>query len=439
MIKLAERTVNVGIIGFGTVGGGTAKLLTDNAEIIRDRADTRIKIKRIYDKKESWAKERAVSMGLSPELFTDSVDNIIAADDIDVVVEVIGGIEPAMTYIKTAIIHGKSVVTANKDLMASFGEELLAAAEAVGVDLFFEASVAGGIPIIKAIKESLAANHFHKLMGIVNGTTNYILSEMAASGADFDVCLAQAQALGYAEANPTNDIDGLDAARKMAILASLAFNSRITADMVYVEGIKNITKWDIAYANELGYTIKLLGIAKDYEDSIEVRVHPVMISSSHPLATVNDAFNAVFVEADALGKAMFLGRGAGEMPTASAIVGDIISAGKHIVHNLGGQTSCSYFKNKRIRDIKEVECKYYLRLMVADRTMVLAHIADAIGRRDVSLDTVIQKRSVGDLAELVLITHEVKEDSMLQAIKDLNNLAVVDDVVSVIRVDDSDN
>ena len=432
-----KKEINVGIIGLGTVGGGTAKVLVRNKELIASRAAS-INLTKVYDRYGDYAREKVLDLGLSESVVCKDVKDITYAEDIDVVVELIGGIHPAKEIIIDALNHGKSVVTANKDLIASHGMELFEIAEKNKADLLFEASVAGGIPIIRALRESLAANNIALMMGIVNGTTNYILTQMAASGADFAPSLKQAQELGYAEADPTNDVDGFDAARKMAILASIAFNCPITEKMVYVEGIRSITKFDIAYAKQFGYTVKLIGIAKADGEYVEVRVHPMLITHDHPLASVNDAFNAVFLEGDALGSAMFYGRGAGELPTASAVASDIIVTAQHIQNGTRGLSKTKFFCKQTVKPMSEVISKYYLRLMVLDEPKVLAQIANVIGENEVSIDSVIQKRIIDSgLAEIVLVTHEVKEANMQAAIKALDSLSCVDSVASMIRVDNS--
>ena len=319
--------------------------------------------------------------GIESSLLTDKWEDIILDDDIQIVVEVMGGIEPAYTYIMEALKAGKNVVTANKDLIAEYGKELLDTAEENGCDLLFEASVAGGIPILRPLKHCLAGNHLTEVMGIVNGTTNFILTKMAEDGMEFKEALALATKLGYAEADPTADIEGYDAGRKMAIMASIAFNSRVTFDDVYTEGIANITAKDIQYAREMGCAIKLLGVARNTNSGVEVRVHPMLIPIDHPLAGVNDAFNAVFVHGDAVDDAMFYGRGAGEMPTASAVMGDIIDVARNIQFHCCGRIHCTCYKNLPIKKINEIESKYFLRMLVDDKPGVLAKIADTLGRK----------------------------------------------------------
>ncbi|MGI5824868.1 MAG: homoserine dehydrogenase, partial [Bacillota bacterium] len=388
------KQVAVGIIGLGTVGGGTLKVLARNRELIASRS-TDIRIAKVCDLDHQHAKTLVEAEGLTEDIITSDYKDLTLSDDIDIVVELIGGIHPAKEIILEALNNGKSVVTANKDLVAAHGKELFDAADANGVDMMFEPAVAGAIPIIKALKDSMKANNIKQVMGIVNGTTNYILSEMTETGADFAPCLKQAQDLGYAESDPTNDVEGYDAARKMAILASIAFNSNTTFDDVYVEGITHITKHDISYAGQLGYIIKLLGIAKADEkddNQIEVRVHPVLIKRNHPLAAVNEAYNAVFVEGDAIGTSMLYGKGAGELPTASAVVGDVIAAAENVVNNTKGVSGLRFFNHKVVKPISEVQGSYFIRMMVKDEPMVLAQIAEAFGKNDVSLDSVIQKQ-----------------------------------------------
>ena len=433
------KQVAVGIIGLGTVGGGTLKVLTRNRELIASRS-TDIRIAKVCDLDFEHAKALVESEGLQADIITNDYKDLTLNDEIDIVVELIGGIHPAKEIILEALNNGKSVVTANKDLVAAHGKELFDAADQNGVDMMFEPAVAGAIPIINALKDSMKANNIKQVMGIVNGTTNYILSEMTETGADFAPCLKQAQELGYAESDPTNDVEGYDAARKMAILASIAFNSNTTFDDVYVEGIAKITKHDISYAGQLGYIIKLLGIAKaddKNDDQIEVRVHPVLIKKNHPLASVNEAYNAVFVEGDAIGTSMLYGKGAGELPTASAVVGDVIAAAENVVNNTKGISGLRFFNNKVVKPISEITGSYFLRMMVKDEPMVLAQIAEAFGKNNVSLDSVIQKQIENSgISEIVLITHEVKEQNIQNAMTKFADMDCVDSVVSVIRVID---
>lgn len=430
------KQINVGIIGVGTVGGGAARILVENSKLITSRA-TSIVLKKICDRDEAILAKRVEELGLASDMTTTDAYEIINDENIDIVVELIGGTTIAYDFITAAMKNGKSVITANKDLVATKGNELFAIADENKVDFYFEAAVAGGIPIIRTIRESLQANNIKQIMGIVNGTTNYILSEMTETGADFAPTLKQAQDLGYAESDPTSDVEGLDAARKMAILASLAFDTRVTYDMVYVEGITKITKYDIDYAKELNYVIKLLGIAKSCEENYEVHVHPVFVPKEHPLASVNDAYNAVFIEGDALGNAMFYGRGAGDLPTGSAVISDVIIAAKNIINDTRGINGCTCFTDKTLKEMKDVIGKYYARLMVNDQPSVLAQIATAFGSNGVSLDAVVQKRITNSgLAELVVITHSITDAQMAASIKSLSELSCVDSIASTIRVID---
>lgn len=432
--KQTAQVIKVGLIGLGTVGGGTLDVLVKNRQIIAERAVS-IEVTKICNLDIEYTEQRIAELGLANTTATKDYHDLLNDPEIDIVIELIGGIHPALEMVSGALKAGKSVVTANKDLVASHGAELFKLAEENGVDFFFEASVAGGIPILKALKDSLAANNIIEIMGIVNGTTNYILSQMANTGADFQPCLQRAQELGYAEANPTSDIEGYDAARKMAILASIAYNTNITEDMVYVEGITKITKFDIDYARQLGYTIKLVGKAKAVGDAVEVCVYPLLIHNEHPLASVNDVFNAVFVEGDALGHSMFYGRGAGSLPTASAVAGDVITAAKKIVNNTRGVSGIRFFSERRVMPIGDCYNRYYVRLMVLDKPKVLAQIADAFATSAISLDSVIQKRVTDSgLAEIVLITHVVREADLQEALARVDSLDCVDCVASMLRV-----
>ncbi len=434
--KKIDRVVKVGILGLGTVGSGAAKILIEHSDLIALRAMP-IKLIRVVDKDIPKAQKLLDSLGLNDIPVSDNWQDLVNDDSIDIMIEVVGGIQMPYEAISAALKKGKSVVTANKDLIASHGGELLSIAEEFATDLFFEASVAGGIPIIQVMKESLAANRFVQIMGIVNGTTNYILTSMAEKGASFEEALQEAQKLGYAEADPTNDVEGYDAARKIAILASIAFNSRVTDDMVPVEGITHISDWDIKYATEFGYVIKMLGIAKEDENGIEVRVHPAMIPQSHPLASVRDSFNAIFVEGDVLGEAMFFGRGAGSLPTGSAIVGDVIAAARNICHNSKSRWGCTCFMEKKVKTIDQTNSKYYVRIKVFDQPGVFAAITKILGEENVSMDSVMQKRRISeDKAEIVLVTHQVNHADMMRSIDRIRNLSCVANIANIIRVEE---
>ncbi|MDY2726120.1 MULTISPECIES: homoserine dehydrogenase [Anaerostipes] len=423
------RDVKVALLGSGTVGTGVYKLIQRQKEEMPYKIGANLSVAKVLVRDKSKKRD-----GIDSALLTDQWEDILLDDEIQIVVEVMGGIEPARTYIMDALKAGKHVVTANKDLIAAYGKELLDQAEENGCDLLFEASVAGGIPILRPLKQCLAGNYLTEVMGIVNGTTNFILTKMSQEGMEFDEALALATELGYAEADPTADIEGYDAGRKVAIMASIAFNSRVTFEDVHTEGITNITAKDIQYAKEMGCDIKLLGVAKNTETGIEVRVHPMLIPSSHPLATVNDAFNAVFVHGDAVDDAMFYGRGAGELPTASAVMGDIIDVARNIQFHCNGRIHCTCYKNIPIKKITEIESKYFMRMLVEDKPGVLAKIADTLGKSNVSIAQVVQKNKIGGYAELVVITHLVLEQNFADALVNIRNMDTTREISTVIRV-----
>ena len=421
----------IALLGLGTVGMGVYKLVEERQkDEFYYKTGTRVEIKKILVR--NLAKKRPQ---LAPKvILTDQWSDILNDEEIDIIVEVMGGIEPARSYILEALNAKKNVVTANKDLLAEHGKELFDTAKANKRDLLFEASVAGAIPIIRPLKQCLAGNNIDEIMGLVNGTTNYILTKMTSEGMDFAEALAKATELGYAEADPTADIEGYDAARKVAILASIAFHSRVVLDNVYVEGITAISAHDIRYATEAGYTMKLIGVAKNTKDGIEARVHPMLIPSSHPLAAVNDSFNAIFVHADAAGEVMFYGRGAGELPTASAVVGDIIDVTRNIEFSSLGRISCSCYKNLPIKNIEQIESMYFLRIECQDEPGVLARIAKVFGDNQVSISQFIQKDAIDGVAELVIITHKVFECDIRKSVAELGDLDIVHKVSSIIRV-----
>lgn len=423
------RDVKVALLGSGTVGTGVYKLIQRQKEEMPYKIGANLSVAKVLVRDKSKKRD-----GIDSALLTDQWEDILLDDEIQIVVEVMGGIEPARTYIMDALKAGKHVVTANKDLIAAYGKELLDQAEENGCDLLFEASVAGGIPILRPLKQCLAGNYLTEVMGIVNGTTNFILTKMSQEGMEFDEALALATEQGYAEADPTADIEGYDAGRKVAIMASIAFNSRVTFEDVHTEGITNITAKDIQYAKEMGCDIKLLGVAKNTETGIEVRVHPMLIPSSHPLATVNDAFNAVFVHGDAVDDAMFYGRGAGELPTASAVMGDIIDVARNIQFHCNGRIHCTCYKNIPIKKITEIESKYFMRMLVEDKPGVLAKIADTLGKSNVSIAQVVQKNKIGGYAELVVITHLVLEQNFADALVNIRNMDTTREISTVIRV-----
>jgi len=394
-----ERVIKIGMLGLGTVGTGVYKVLKSQQEEMLPKLGARVELKKILVRNV----EKAAAKVDDPSIITTSFEEIANDPEIEIVVEVMGGKQPAMNYILACLDAGKNVVTANKDLVASEGKKILATAKRNGKDFLYEASVAGGIPIIRPVKQCLAANHITELMGIFNGTTNFILTKMSQEGMEFGDALRLAQDMGYAEADPTADVEGLDAGRKVAILASAAFNSRVTFEDVYTEGITKITATDIEYAKEMGCTIKLLGVAKDTPEGIEARVHPMLIDSNHPLATVNDSYNAVFLTGDAVQDTMFYGRGAGELPTASAVVG-------------------------------EIKSKYFVRMQIENRYGTLASVASVFGNNKVSIAQMLQKRVNGKYAEIVVITDEVKERHFEDAMQILGGMSMIQEISSTIRV-----
>jgi len=423
----SQKTLRVGMLGCGVVGGEVARLIIANQKDLTARSGAQLDLVKI-------GVRNLARPNVAKELLTTDLDSIVKDASIDLIIEVIGGIEPAKTLILEALKNGKSVVTANKALLAKHGAELFAAADQGGVDLYYEAAVAGAIPILRPLRESLVGDHIQRVMGIVNGTTNFILTKMDESGAAFGDALAEAQALGFAEADPTADVEGFDAAAKAAILAGLAFHSRVTDSDVYREGITKITDTDVAVAKSLDLVVKLLAIAELTNDGkISVRVHPTLISRNHPLASVREAFNAVFVESEAAGAMMFYGRGAGGAPTASAILGDLVAVARHKVSGGLGPRESDY-ADLAIAPIGSIKTRYLIRLDVADRPGVLAAVAQTFSKHDVSIQTVRQTGR-GDNAELIVMTHKATDSALASTVADLSSLDAVKDVASVIRVE----
>lgn len=422
------KKIKAALLGLGTVGGGVYKLVQRQKEEMVKKSRANLEITRILVHNMNKQRE-----GVDASLLTDNWKEIVEDPEISIVIEVMGGIEPAKTMILEALCAGKNVVTANKDLVAVHGRELLDAAQENQVDFLFEAAVAGGIPIIRPLKQCLAANEIDEVIGIVNGTTNYILTKMFEDGMDFSEALAKATELGYAEADPTADVEGLDAGRKVAILASIAFHSRVVFDDVYTEGITKISAKDVAYAKEFGSVIKLLGVAHNREDGIEVAVYPMMLPKNHPLASVRDSFNAVFVHGDALDDAMFYGRGAGELPTASAVMGDVIDIIRDIRFSCTGRISCTCYKNTPVKSSDDVKNKFFVRMQVTNKPGVLARIASMFGEHKVSISKVIQKVITDGVAELVIVTEAVKEYHMQDALMHLREMDTTQEISSVIR------
>lgn len=421
--------IKVAILGLGTVGTGVYKIIENQLSEFPYKIGSELEVSKILVKNAKKNRE-----GVDMSLITDKWEDIINDSSIDIVIEVMGGIEPAKTYISEALSHGKHVVTANKDLMAEYGHELLEMAAEHKSDLLFEASVAGGIPIIRPLKQCLAANNITEIMGIINGTTNFILTKMTDDGMEFDEALKLATDLGYAEADPTADIEGLDAGRKIAILASIAFNSRVTFSEVYTEGISKITAKDIKYASELGCIIKLIATAKNTSSGIEVRVTPMFIPKSHPLASVSDSFNAVFVHGDAIDDAMFYGRGAGELPTASAIMGDVVDVCRNIAFGCNGRIGCTCYKDLPVKAIENIESKYFVRTLLEDKPGTLAAVASTFSGNNASIDQMVQKTKLPGYAEVVFIIDTVKEQLFFRAIRELSAMHYVKEISSIIRV-----
>ena len=425
--------VRVGILGFGIVGGGTYEVLCRNAESITQRIGVPVRVVRIADI--DWSRDRGIDV--PEELQSTDAAEVYAADDIDIVVETIGGISPAADFVLAAIANGKSVVTSNKEMMAKRGAEILDAAAAAGVDVEFEGAVGGTIPIIRALKESLEANRIEEVTGILNGTTNYILTRMTAEGSDYAEVLADAQALGYAEADPTNDVEGIDAKYKIAILSAIAFGHRISYDEIHSEGITKISAADIDYATEMGYAIKLLATARRDTDQLDVRVHPALVPKSHPLAQVNGVFNAVWVVGDACDQVMLYGRGAGALPTGSAVAGDILDCARNILSGSRSRVPCTCQGEAHLMPMEDVRSRNYVRMRVKDRPGVLGSIATIFGQEGVSIKSVVQRGgSKNGLSEIVWIMHEGPERELHSALGAIGQLGIVDEVCSVLRVID---
>ena len=424
----ADKPVRIGMLGCGVVGSSVARLLLADTAELSTRAGVKMELSRIA------VRTIKPYEGINPALFTTDPFSIVNDPEIDLIIEVMGGIEPARELIMTAIENRKSVVTANKALLASHGAEMFTAAYAKGEDIYYEASVAGAIPIIRPMRDSLAGDFVTRLMGIVNGTTNYILTKMHEDNREFADVLKEAQALGFAEADPTADIEGFDAAAKAAILSGLAFHTRVTVDDVYREGISKITLEDVNIAKSMDHVIKLLAIAElTPADEISVRVHPVMLHKSHPLASVRDAYNAVFVEAESAGSLMFYGRGAGGAPTASAILGDVVAVARHIALNSVGQRETDY-ADRDIAPIETTKTKFLIRLEVADKAGVLAAIATVFSNHGVSIQTVNQAGRNSD-AEVTIVTHLATEGELKATVASLNAMEMVNKISSVIRVE----
>ena len=424
----SDKVVRIGMLGCGVVGASVARLLLADSAELSTRAGVKMELSRIAVR---TIKEHE---GINAKLFTNDPFSVVNDPEIDLIIELIGGIDPARELILTAIENGKSVVTANKALLASHGAEMFTAAYAKGEDIYYEASVAGAIPIIRPMRDSLAGDFVTRIMGIVNGTTNYILTKMHEDGREFSEALKEAQDLGFAESDPTADVEGFDAAAKAAILSGLAFHTRVTVGDVYREGISEVTLEDVKIAKSMSHVIKLLAIAElTSTDEISVRVHPVMLHQSHPLASVRDAYNAVFVEAESAGSLMFYGRGAGGAPTASAILGDVVAVARHIALDSVGQRETDY-ADRNIAPIESTKTRYLIRLEVADKAGVLAAIANTFASQGVSIQTVNQSGRNNE-AEVTIVTHLATEGELKATVDALKKMDMVNRVASVIRVE----
>ena len=432
---MKKQSIGVGLMGLGVIGGQVARVLLDKAEVLAEQVGCPLVLRKIKVLDQDLAKAKA--MEIDYRLLTTDADEFFACPGMDIVIEAIGGESPALEYLERAISGGRHVVTSNKEVIAKHGMELLALAQQREVGLHYEAAVGGGIPLIAPFQHDLIANKINGIYAIINGTTNYILTRMARDGMDFASALSQAQELGYAEANPRDDIEGIDATYKLAILASLASHNQVLPDDIYCEGISRLNSRDFQYAHELGFAIKLLAIAKQDDKSIEVRVHPVFIPEDSLLAKVDGVYNAVLVDGDLVGKVLFLGEGAGALPTSSAVIADTVSAAQDVVLGVGSRIRWELQPRKVIKPMSEIETKYYLRLNVADRPGVLAQISKVLGDHLISISSVIQKLtdSVTQTAEIVIMTHPAQGEAMQQALNELTNLAVVKEIGSFIRVE----
>ena len=431
-----KESVGIGLLGMGVVGGGVASVLGDKSALLAKLAGAPLKLQGALVR--DLSRQRAAS--LPDGALTTHADDILDNPDVDIVVEVIGGEQPALDYILKSISLGKHVVTANKEVMAKHGAKILTHARKHGVQVLFEASVAGGTPIIAPLLRDLVANEVVSINGIINGTTNYILTKMAQEGQDFGVALAAAQELGYAESDPTNDVEGIDAAYKLAILSTLAFRARVSDADVYSEGITHLTAQDFRYASELGYAIKLLAIASKTNGSVHVRVHPAMVRSDVMLAKVDGVLNAIEVQTDLAGRVLFHGRGAGDMPTTSAVLADVMDIARNIVSGIEAPPLPSLTADVHISPMDALETKYYMRMNVVERPGVFAQILKVLGDLDISIASAIQKETDDDArrAEIVLMTHRAKEASVQSALKAIDKLQVVNEIGSLIRVEEWD-
>ncbi len=426
------KPIKVGLLGLGTVGTGVVRIVEGHQEDLQNQVGSSIVIEKILVQN----KNKARSISIPQDRLTEDPWEIVRNPEIDVIIEVIGGVTTTKEYIIEALERGKHVVTANKDLMALHGPEILQKAKQHGCDVLYEASVAGGIPIIRTLIDGFSSDRITKIMGIVNGTTNFILTKMSQEGASYADVLKEAQELGYAESDPTADVEGLDAARKMTILASLGFRTNVALDDVTAKGISAVSKEDILYAKRLGYEVKLLGIAERQDDLISVSVQPTMVKQSHPIASVNGVFNAVYVHGEAVGETMFYGPGAGELPTATSIVADLVAIVKNVKLGVSGKQGSLTYKEKKLKTDEQISSKYFLLLHVADRAGVLAQITQVFGQYEVSLESVLQQPNPHNPeAEIIVITHDANKAAIQKVLEKFESLEVVHKVKSVYRVE----
>ncbi len=436
------KTVNVGLLGFGTVGSGVARILLEQSELLRQRAGMSIRLARICDLDITTSR----GFPVASDILTDDVISLINDPELDIFIELIGGLEPARTFVLEAIQKGKHVITANKALLAAHGHEIFEAAARHGVELGFEASVGGGIPVVKAVKEGLVANRLQTVMGIMNGTANYILSRMTEEGMAFQDVLADAQRLGYAEADPSYDVEGIDTAHKLVIMAMLAFGTPVELSDIYIEGISRLSPLDISFAKEFGYRIKLLAIARNGNNGLELRVHPTMIPSEHLLAQVGGAYNAFYFVGDSVGKVFLYGLGAGQMPTGSAVVADVVDVARNLAGGTIGRVASlglpyDMLKPLKRRPMDSLTACYYFRFSVVDRPKVLARISGILGDMDISIASVVQKGrgSRDSSVSVVMLTHEAHEVKVREALKRIDSLDVISGETMVIRIEDLKN
>jgi homoserine dehydrogenase len=426
------KPIKVGLLGLGTVGTGVVRIMEGHQEDLQRQTGSIIKIERILVQDRN--KERSIPV--DTDKLTEDPWEVIGHPEIDVIVEVMGGVEHTKDYVLAALEKEKHIVTANKDLMALYGREIMEKASRHGCDVFYEASVAGGIPIIRTLIEGFSSDRITKIMGIVNGTTNYILSKMSAEGAAYEDVLKEAQQLGYAEADPTSDVEGLDAARKMTILSTLGFHAGVELSDVKVKGISEVTKEDIAYGKQLGYEVKLLGIAEQQEGYIAVSVQPTMVKKSHPLSSVNGVFNAVYVYGEAVGETMFFGPGAGEMPTATSVVADLVAVVRNHNLNINGRRTASPYKEKKLKTDDQIVYKSFILLHVDDEAGVLSQITQVFAKYGVSLESVLQHPNPSNpKAEIIIITHDTDQASLNKVLKEFENLSIIEEIKSVYRVE----